>query len=33
MINDEVLAKLARAFLFVTIEANQKLTYMLILIV
>lgn len=33
MINDEVLAKLARTFLFVSIEANQKLTYMLILIV
>lgn len=33
MINDEVLAKLARAFLFVSIEANQKLTYMLIFIV
>ena len=33
MINDEVLAKLARAILFVSIEANQKLTYMLILIV
>ena len=33
MINDEALAKLARAFLFVSIEANQKLTYMLILIV
>lgn len=33
MINDEVLAKLARAFFVCFIEANQKLTYMLILIV
>ena len=33
MINDEVLASMARAFLFVSIEANQKLTYMLILII